>query len=646
MARSFWDRILRVDLTSGEWWVEERGTAYWRRYMGGWNVILDTLLREVPADADPLGPENRLVFAPGVLTGLPLSGASRNAIGAKSPLTGGLGATEVGGFWGAELKQAGYDALIVQGAAPGPVYLWIDGADGERPRIEIRDARSLWGKTTKETLAAVQEELGDPRVRCAMIGPGGENLVAYACVMNGLKDAGGRTGMGAVMGAKKLKAIAVRGTKTVQSANPGVIRDMAREMAAGVRAGEKALGLHQYGTGRGLEGSLISGNLPVNNFRDGEYGGAEALSADVYMGQIGVGMTGCYACAVRCKKMVRAEAPYELDPDYGGPEYESAGALGSCCGVEDIIPVAKATELCNAYSLDTIGAGVAISFAMECFENELISVEDTGGIELRFGNGDAVVQMVEMIARREGIGDLLAKDLATVAREIGGGSEAYAMEVKGQAWPMHEPRFKRGLSFGYATSPTGADHCHSLHDVSLQNVREDGLVDNAVLRAYGVLEPLPLEDLSPAKVRAAMLQTFSRAMGNCLPVCLFVPWSTDELRELVRAATGFDVSDYELLKVGERALTLARVFNLRHGLSAKDDYLPQRTYEPKTSGALAEGGIDRDALQAAIHTHYALMGWHRETGVPLPDTLHGLDVSWAIQALDSVKPLDGVEGLG
>jgi len=630
MSRSYHNKILRVDLTNGTITVEEPGVVYLRRYMGGWNIIADVLLREVPAGTDPLGPENKLVFAPGVLTGLPFSGASRNAVGAKSPLTGAFGVGEAGGFFGAELKRAGFDALIVEGQAPKPVYLWIK--DGQ---AELRDASHLWGKPTKDAAEAIKEELGDRRIRWAMIGPGGENLVRFSAIMNDLKDAVGRTGMGAVMGSKKLKAVVVRGTKPLEAVDPETIRRLAREMAEAVRKGEKATTLHQYGTGVGIADSVLTGNLPIRNFRDGEFPGAEKITAESFMERIGAGMEGCYACAVRCKKIVKIEEPpfFRVDSDYGGPEYESFAALGSCCGVDDILAISKATELCNAYSLDTIGTGVTIAFAMECFENGLLTLEDTDGIELRFGNGKALVQMVEKIAHREGIGDLLAEGTMRAAQKIGRGAERFAMQVKGQEYPMHEPRFKRGLAIGYAVSPTGADHCHSLHDSGLVNATEEGFLPHNTLRAMGVLEPMALESLGPEKVRATLYNTIAAVMNNCLLLCLFIPWTLEEKVALVQAATGWDVTAYELLKVGERAWTLARVFNTREGFGPKDDHLAERSYGPTTSGALAEGGIDPKALKEALRTYYGMAGWDKETGVPLPEKLHELDVSWAVKYL-------------
>ena len=629
MPRSFHNKILRINLTRGTITIDEPGPAYLRRYMGGWNVIAHTLLHEVPAGADPLGPENKLIFAPGVLTGLPISGASRNAVGAKSPLTNSFGATEVGGNFGAELKRAGFDALIVEGISSKPVYLWI--RDGE---AELRDASALWGQPTKETLEALQEETGERRIGCALIGPGGENMVRYACVMNELKDAGGRSGLGAVMGSKKLKAVVARGSKVLEGADNDKLREMARYMAKGVEAGEKAAGLHKHGTGGGnLEGGVLIGNLPTRNFRDGNFEGVAGISGENFLPDIGVRMEGCYACAVRCKNVIKTDKPYKIDPAYGGPEYESIGALGSCCGVGDYIAVSKATELCNAYSLDTIGAGVAISLAMECYENGLLTLEDTDGIDLRFGNGDAVIQMVEKIAHRDGFGDVLAGTMTEVAQRIGPGAEHIAMETKGQAYPMHEPRLKRGLAIGYALSPTGADHCHALHDTGLDKENEDGFQPSAGLRGMGVLDPLPLESLGPDKVRATIYSSEDTVLGNCLNLCLFVPWTLEEKAQMVRAATGWDVTAYELMRVAERALTLARVYNVREGFGIADDRLAERSYGPTTSGPLADAGIDREELREAVQTYYDMMGWDTETGTPLPGKLHELDVSWAVEYL-------------
>jgi len=270
---------------------------------------------------------------------------------------------------------------------------------------------------------------------------------------------------------------------------------------------------------------------------------------------------------------------------------------------------------------------------MECFEEELLNLDDTGGIDLRFGNADAMIEMVEKIARREGLGDILAEGLLPAAAKIGNGAEKYAVHAKGQAQPMHEPRFKRALAIGYAVSPTGADHCHSLHDVGLVHPGEDGFAQDGKLRAMGVLESMPLESLGPEKVRAAMYHQIDQTMTNCALICMFTGWSLPDLTDMLRAATGWDITQFELLKVGERALNLARVFNMREGFTVEDDALCERSYGPTQGGALAEGGIDPDELRQAVHTYYGMMGWDTETGVPTLGKLQELDVAWAAEQL-------------
>jgi aldehyde:ferredoxin oxidoreductase len=493
----------------------------------------------------------------------------------------------------------------------------------------------LWGKTSKDTQDLLREELGDNRVELSMIGPGGENMVSFACVMNGPKDAAGRSGLGAVMGSKKLKAVAVRGTTNLPAADPETIQALARRAAQEIRDGERAAWLAKEGTGGGaLEGGVISGNMPIRNFRDGEFPEIDGL--EYVVEKIGIGMEGCWACAVRCKKVVEAETPYKVDPEYGGPEYETIGSLGSACGVSDIVAVSKASELCNAYSLDTVGAGVTIAFGMECFENGLLSLEDTEGIDLRFGNADAMLQMVEKIAKREGLGDLLAEGMLPAAAKIGGGAERFAVHAKGQAQPMHEPRLKRGLAIAYAISPTGADHCHALHDTGLVSPDEEGFIGDGRLRGMGVLEPMKLESLGPDKVRATIASTMIFTAQNCLVMCFFPGWDVPDMTEMVRAAAGWDVTDVELLKVGERAWNLARAFNLREGFTAQDDELCERSYGPTQGGVLSDGGIDPDELRQAMRTYYVMMGWDRETGIPYVEKLEELGIGWAADYLPAL----------
>jgi aldehyde:ferredoxin oxidoreductase len=488
-------KILHVDLSSGAIEVEEPGADFYRRYLGGSGFISYYLLKEIPAGADPLGPENVLIFAGGPMTGVPIGGAGRNAVGAKSPLTEGYGEADVGGFFGAEMRRAGFDAIVVKGQAASPVYLWVH--DGE---AQICPADHLWGTTTLDCQAALREELDDQRVRTAMIGPGGEKMVRYACVINDLKHAAGRTGMGAVMGSKNLKAIAARGKTAVPVADGDGVRGLARWMAQNWK--EKAWGMHELGTSGGLTGLSASGALPTRNFQDGQFEGAEPIGGEAMRDTILIDRGGCYACPVNCKRVVEVDDDeYQVHPEYGGPEYETLGAFGSNCGVDDLRAVAKANELCNAYSLDTISAGMAVSFAMECFENGLLTLEDTGGLDLSFGNGQAMVELTRQICEREGLGDLLAEGPTRAAKVIGKGAEAYVLDVKKQPYPMHECRTRHGQALGYALSPTGADHMH--------NIWDGGLTRDPVGESWqslGVYESVPQTELNATKVRAYAAQ--------------------------------------------------------------------------------------------------------------------------------------------
>jgi len=625
MTASFLNRLLRVNLTEGTIRVEQPGEIYFRRYLGGWNIILDTLLREVPSGIDPLEEKNKLIFAAGVLTGLPVTGADRIAVGAKSPLTGGLGAAEVGGFWPSELKKAKLDGIIVEGISLKPVYLWIK--DDE---FEIRDASPLWGLNTKETQDAIRSKLGDERIRVASIGPGGENLVSYAGIMFGLYDSAGRTGLGAVMGSKNLKAIAVRGSTKLDAKDKERLSQVARDF---VERGKKAEWI-KMGTGSRAMGFLTStGNLPVNNFRDGEFPDAMKIDGETILNEMGQGMDACFACSLRCKKRVAAESPYKIDPDYGGPEYETIASLGSCVGVSDAAVICKANELCNAYSLDTISVGLSISFAMECFEEGLLTLESTDGLNLKFGNGEALLAMIKKIAYRDGLGNILADGPARAAIKIGGDASKYAIHVKNQGFPAHEPRLKRSLTFGYAVSPTGADHIQAMQGQALTIADTEGLPADPMLRGLGLLEPLSVDDLEQEKIRASVYYSMIIGALNCLVFChlaqIAVEMNVEDMVTLVRAGTGWDVTSFELMKVGERANTLARLYNLREGLSAMDDRLPERVYSPTTNGPLSNVRIDRENVDEAIHTYYAMMGWDPETGIPTKAKLNELGVGWA-----------------
>jgi aldehyde:ferredoxin oxidoreductase len=619
MGSSITSQILRVDLSNEQISIDNPDDIFYRRYFGGQGFISYYLLNELEKGIEPLGPKNKLIFATGPITGVPIAGAGRHAVGGKSPLTGGYGQAEVGGFWGSELKKAGFDCVIIEGKAKDPLYLWIK--DGE---AELRDASHLWGKVTGEVQDQLKKDHEEKLLRVAQIGPGGEKQVRYACIINDLRDAAGRNGLGAVMGSKQLKAIVVRGTKKLEINSNERLKEIRKYF------NEKLLKpyteIFKYGTpvSGTMQQFVEVGNLPIRNFRDGTFD-ADGLDPRYVDEEVDLKKEGCYACPLRCKKVVTVDDKWEYDSNYGGPEYETLAAFGSNCGINDFEAISKANELCNKYSVDTISAGVTIGCAMECFENGLLTTEDTDGIELTFGNVDAMIKTLEKICKREGFGDMLAEGTKKISEHLGDSVEKYAIQVKGQELPMHEPRLKQALGVGYAISPTGADHMHNLHDTAISN--------KASVKSFnslGILEPLTLDDLGPKKMRALMYHMNKRMMENCLVMCFFIPWDLHYLNGIVRAGTGMNTTCWELMKLGERVSTLSRIYNLREGLGKKDDMLPERFFEPTTSGVLSETAIDKDKFIKAREIYYQMMGWDTE-GVPTEIKLAELDISWAAE---------------
>ena len=606
-------KILRVNLSMNNIAVEEIGESLCRKYLGGAGFVAYFLLTELPQRVDPLGPENKLIFATGPLTGLKLSGTARHCVGAKSPLTGTIAKAEAGEFWGSELKAAGFDAVIIEGKADKPVYLLIN--DGQ---VTINDAAHLWGKNTKETQEIIRATLNDKHIRVAMIGPGGENLVRYACIMHGLYDVAGRGGLGAVMGSKNLKAIAVRGHHPPQIAVPERVKELREWLMTNK---DKIKLFQEFGSGAFMGPYEASGNLPVRNFRDGLFPNASAIEGKTIKDTIRIGMDGCFGCVVRCKKVVKIDDPYPVDPAYGGPEYETLASLGSNCGIDNLKAICKGNELCNAYSLDTISTGGCISFAMECFEKGLLTLQDTGGLEVKFGNAEAMLNLIELIAVRKGIGGLLADGVLIAAKKIGRGAGEYAMHVKGLELGLHEPRLKTGLGLGYMVNPNGADHCMNLHDTLF--AKDPQTKD---LHTLGILEGVPPEDIGPKKVVLFRAIQFLRLLGDCLPVCMILPYSYQQLADLTAAVTGWDTDIQEQIRTAERILTVMRLFNIREGFGEADDELPTRFFQPKTDGYLSNTKLDPDKFEKAKRYYYSLMGWDTQTGIPLREKIEDLGI--------------------
>ena len=548
-------RGLRVNLTTGEIHVEALDETFMRRYVGGWGFIAYYLLKELRPGIDPLGPENKIIYATGPVTGQPLAAGGRHMIGAKSPLTGGFAGSEAGGYFGAELKRAGWDLIIFEGVSPTPVYLSIK--DDE---VELRSAEHVWGLETADAERVIRQEMGERRARVSQCGPAGENLVLISNVMHDATRAAGRTGLGAVLGSKRLRGVAVRGSNRPPVADAAKLDEMARWFRDNFRD-TSAAAMAQMGTMRMVRVNQTVGGLPTRNFQEGQFEGFEKLSFETMSDTMLVGRDTCFGCPVRCKFVVEVDdEKYKVDRVYGGPEYETTGSLGSVCGIDDLKAVAYGNQLCNANGLDTIGTGMTVAFAMECFERGLIGPKDTNGLDLRFGNAEAMIEAIRRIIHRQDIGDLLAQGSYRAALAIGGNALDYTVQIKGQEVAMHDPRTKYGHGLGIATSPTGADHMNSMHDTAYASI-----VGVSALQPLGILEPLPVNDLSLAKVRMVRQSIVWRATYQLTGICMFHSWSPQQVAEMITAATGWNTSVMELWLAAERAYDMARAFNAREG---------------------------------------------------------------------------------
>jgi len=622
MSFGFNNKVLRVNLTERTISIEEPGEIFFRKYMGGLSLICYYLLKETPAHVDPLGPGNKLIFATGALTGIPVGGSGRNSIGARSPLTGTIASSEVGGFWGAQLKKSGFDLIIVEGKADSPVYLWIN--DGT---AELKDATHLWGIENLEVHTRIREELGQKRASIAQIGPAGENQVLYANIMADLSHAAGRGGLGAVMGSKNLKAIAVHGSGKVPVKDEETIKSIARWLMENYKS--KVGNLAVWGTGGSIKGYNAMKVLPVNNFRDGWLEDAEEVHPGAIMDAIGIRMGNCFACPVRCKKVVQMDAPYQISPEYGGPEYETIGAVGTSCGIHDIAIVSKASERLNALGLDSISCGITIAWAMEAFEKGILTSDINNGKALSFGDGAGLLDLIEDIAKRRGLGALLALGSKKAAEKIGNHSIDFAMQVKGQEIPLHDPRVQHGIGFGYALSYTGADHNHNIFDLDYNDLN---FVPD--LQAMGILENMKPQSLDSKKIRAYAYGVLRPNLNNIIGFCNFVPINDETILKLVRATTGWNCSQWELMKVAERGITMARAYNAREGFTAKDDKLPERFFSPIEIEDSVSKPISKEEFEQGVKLYYSMMGWNTESGYPDLSKLEELGIGWLKEVLN------------
>lgn len=625
-----WGKILHVDLTTSKIWTENPPDELYLKLVGGRALEAYLLLRDLPVGVDPLGPDNLLIFAAGIFQGTNLPGAGRHSVGGKSPLTGAIGSAEAGGWWGHEFKRSGWDALVVHGQAKSPVYLWI-----RDDKVEIRPADHLWGREVAEVENAIRDELQEPKLRVAQCGIAGENLVLVANVINDYNRAAGRNGLGAVMGSKKLKAVAVRGAKNVPLTDRKPTTALSKWLGDNYKT--LAAWAHEKGTPGGLTGLNRASALPTRNFQDPDFPDAESIGWETLHTSILIGRDTCQACPIECKQVVSYEGQdypdspafktqvkgeVTLNKVYGGPEYETLGSFGSSCGVNDIVAVSKANEWTAAWGLDPISTGMTVAFVMECVERGLLTAEMTGGFLPKWGNAKDMLEAVDMLAHRRGFGDIMALGSKRVAAWIGKDAADYLVEVKGQELPMHEPRLKAALGVGYAVAPVGADHMMNIHDTGY--AAPGGGLDrvNAVYK----VGPLPPSELSTEKMTLFYYEANWQHFQDCAISCMFYPYNYIQLAGALSAMTGHEYSAQDILDVGERAQQLSRLFNLREGFTEKDDRLPKRVMQAFKSGPLEGIEITEEALHTSRQTWYGLMGWTPE-GVPTQERLAKLGLT-------------------
>jgi aldehyde:ferredoxin oxidoreductase len=595
-------KVLRVNLSTGKVSTEALDPGVARDYIGARGLGTKIMADEVDPKVDPLSPENKLIFVPGPLTGTYAPSGGRYNVVTKSALTGAIAASNSGGVWGPELKFAGYDALIIEGAAPKPVYLWI-----RNQTVEIRDAAHLWGKTVPETQDAIRAETDDD-AKIACIGPAGETGVLFACIMNDLHRAAGRSGVGAIAGSKNLKAVAVVGTGAVTCA------DNAAFERAVMKARDKIQKHPVGGTGLRLYGTNVLTNIinqvggyPTKNFQDGYFANADKIGGESLAATLLQRAKGCFSCIISCGRVTKVtNKKYAGEGE--GPEYETSWGFGGDCFVDDLDAVTKANFLCNEYGMDTITMGSTIACAMELYEKGLITQKDTGGIALEWGNAEAMVEVTRLTGVGEGFGKQLGLGSYRLAESCG--HPELSMSVKKQEMPAYDARAIQGIGLNYASANCGAAHIRG-YTISPE--------------VLGVPVKFDKDEIDGKPELVVLFQNLTAALDST-GSCLFVTFGigADELAEMLSALTGVEYTTAEFLKCGDRIWNLERQWNLGAGFSAKDDSLPPRLLsEPIKTGA-SKGKLSR--LPEMMPVYYKHRGWD-ENGVPTPGKLQELGLT-------------------
>jgi aldehyde:ferredoxin oxidoreductase len=633
MSNGYIGKILHVDLTKGALTVEEPQEAFYRKYLGGSAMGMHYILRDMPKGADALSPENVLTLMAGVTTGAAISGQSRLNVNAKSPISGGIGDSQSGGFFPAELKFAGFDGIVVKGKSPKPVYLAI--IEG---KPELRDAAHLMGRKSGEVDDIMHKEV-DPKAEILQHGMGAENGVLYSTLVSMSNRHNGRTGMGLVMASKNLKAIVVRGTRKMKLADQKSLTALNRTGPKMIPENGDMDGLAKFGTAVVVLFNNTIGTYPTRNYSEGQFEGCDPLSGEKMAETILKQRETCYACVVKCKRVVEIkESPYKIDPRYGGPEYETLGTFGSYCGVDNLAVVSMANQICNEYAVDTIACGATIAFAMECYEKGIITKEQTGGIELKFGNAEAMLEVLnQIVTASTPLGKLLGQGSERAAKIWGNGADECLITVKGAESPAHMPQAKRSLALIYAVNPFGADHQSAEHDPYYEEGIGDFNLDR--LKVIGLGSPQPAYSLTEEKVRFAYETEVFYSMMDSAELCQFVygpTWTLygpNETVDMMKAVTGWDLTVEELMEVGRRRIDLFRTFNAREGLGRKDDKLPKKFFKKLTgTGPTAGFALTHEEVDSAIDHYYKLAGLNSD-GAPTRETLKKHDIEWAAEYL-------------
>ncbi len=615
-------KILRINLANGKMEEEPWPSEYARLFLGGAGLATKYLFDELKKGVDPLGEENKLIIMVGPLTGTGSPSSGRYNAVSKSPLTGLWGECSSGGKWGVDLRKSGYDGIIIERKASSPVYIVID--DG---KVELKDAKELWGKNVFETTDLIKKELGDS-FNVACIGRAGENLVKYAAIMNDKHRALGRGGFGAIMGSKNLKALAVRGKRKIPVANKKMFNETSKTASDFIDESLLKITLEVYGTAMVVDLVNVKGGLPTRNWQHGTCPYADKINGPAISEKILVDKKACYSCPIACGRVVDIKSgKYAIKGE--GPEYESIGSFGSMCDVDNLEAITYAHILCNDYGIDTISAGSTIAFAMECYEKGILTSKDTGGIDIKFGDADSMIKLVHMIADREGVGDLLAEGTRIASEKLGKNSDRFAMQVKGLELPAYDCRATKITGLAFATANRGGDHITAYVQGPTFLDIPFLIVDNSNIKDVLVEDPeeaLVVKDLEDA------LTAF-----DALGVCKFMGMAlmAEDIVPVIASATGWEDFDVrEFRKAGERIYNLARAFNVREGCSRKDDTLPKRLLEEPLPDGPAEGQMLN--LDPLLDAYYEFRGWDRITGRPTAKKLKELGLDFVIDEIEAV----------